>query len=203
MYRAVKWALMSCLWAGAVAAQNAGQIEIKAQGVVVRFEPPPWSTSATLNETSDVFRQEGKGAAGDDLISWLALPKGDAPEAWTRIYGVLAEHPVTGEFESYVAGEGRVFAQTCTASAPFFDRRLSDQARLMILYCAERVDHPGKGEVAIFKMERMGDVLVKVYQHFRVPAFDLNDVERRPPVALDVLRAGMVRVGRMSLEVAD
>lgn len=196
----MKWVLWVLLcWGVPVLAQDRPQIEIEAHGVIARIEPPPWSTAANIEQTSDVFRQEGKGAAGDDLISYLTLPKGDAPQDWTRIYGVLAEHPVTGEFESYVAGEMRIFAQACTESAPYFQRRLSDEARLMILFCAERIDRPGTGEVAIFKMERAEETLVKVYQHFRVPAFDLGNAERRPPVARDILRAGVVRVGRLSL----
>lgn len=181
-------------------AQDDTQITLDAHQVIVRFEPPPWSTRENLAQTSDVFRKEGEGEAGGAMVSFLALPKGDVPKDWTRIYGVLAEHPVTGDFESYVAGEERLFARKCTQAAPIFERKLDDETRLMIISCAALEDRPAQGEVAIFKMTRLEQTMVRAYQHFRVPAFDLADVERRPPVALDVLRAALVRVGRLSLD---
>lgn len=196
--------LLTALLAFAAAAQDRPQIEVPVHSVIARFDPPPWSTTDDLEDTSEIFRHEGEGTAGAELIGFLTLPKGQSAENWKMVYAMVAESPVSGDFADYVLGEKRLLARKCTDVATFFERNLSPQARLLILHCAAIRDAPDTGEVSVFKMAREAETMVKLSQTFRVPAFVLDDVELKPPVAIDVLRAALVRVGRLSLTpVAD
>lgn len=194
--------LAGVLWllaGGLAGAEEPPQIIMKTLNVISHFPPPPWSTAKDLFDTSEIAQQQGKTPNGTSAHIFEMIPKGESFEDWRNLYAIFAERPLTGDIDSIMNGQINLFARACTSAALAFEKKLSDQARLFVIYCDAYKDRPVLGEVAAFRMELQGDTLVKLYQHVRVPAFSFDTVRDRPPVAVDSLRSMIVRVGNLRL----
>ncbi len=182
-----------------VTAQQEVQIEIRIFALLSSFAPPPWSVGADVADTSEIFRKQGKGPDGTDFFVFEMIPKGETFDNWTRFYALTAETGLNGDVQGYMNGQINRYMNACTDLAVALKRKPTASSRVFILYCAAYADRPDTGEVAFFKMEKSGDTLVKLYQHERVPAFDMSGVQDVPPLPFDALRAGLVRVGSLKL----
>ncbi|MFK7837069.1 MAG: hypothetical protein AB8B60_12685 [Sulfitobacter sp.] len=196
-----KWlfGFMCLCLAGPVLGEE-GQVVMSAQGLTVRFDPPPWSTTRDLHRTSEIHQASGKTENDTSLTMFEVIPAGEDFDAWTQLYAMSAEGPLAGDFDAYVNGQVNVYARACDRAGVFHEAKRSASARSLIVLCDRYIDNPAQGEVGFFHMEMQGDTLVKVYHHIRVPAFDLGQVRAKPPVSIDKMRVAFLRVARTQIE---
>lgn len=168
-------------------------------GSMTIYAPPPWVKSGNPLEQIETYRDQGRFDNGIDYFMLEYVPKGDTFEEWSELYAVFAQIPVSGAVEDHRDQQLRIYQDACSSVNWQASNTTPEGVTLFLIYCPSYQDQAKIGEVAVFKMMRMGDLLVKNYYHKRVPAFDMEAIGENPPISKDELYVAISAVGALQL----
>ena len=156
-------------------AQSDVPVVMRTFTVVSQFSLPPWSAHDNIGETSKIFRDQGKSESGNDYFIHEMIPSDESFDAWTRLYAITAETPISGDLQAYANGQVNVYVRHCTNAASHFFPNIPEHAKLFLTFCEGYKNNPTVGEISVFNMQIKNETLVKNYITVRVPAFKLSD----------------------------
>ncbi len=158
---------------------------IRLFDTVLTYAPPPWVTSLEHISDAETFRDQGQTSNGTKAFLLEFIPKGESFEAWSQLYGIWAETPLSDPLDAYRNGQIQTYQDACIAPQWRMSAAMADNRSLFTVFCPQYKSDPNMGEVAFFSMILRGQTLVKTYYHIRVPAFSLGDLSK-PGVALPI-----------------
>ena len=150
-------------------------ITANSQNLSVTIEGPSWIEDA---ETSI---QNGVAGHGNPVSITEFIPPNESFDSWTKLFAVMIEENIPLSLEDYTGQQVGRFLGACDMAANqvyHFDS--ADHYSLFIAPCGKYHASPEHGEIAIFFLTRVDDHLIKIYQHFRGPAFSAADLAAWP-----------------------
>lgn len=153
---------------------SAQEIVLKTLDVSTSIPAPPWTETHRLASDSESLRQKRLSQRGTDVFLRAYVPKGQTFEVWDTRYDVTAETPVSGDAEAHRNAFAMAYQEKCK-NAVLAPVQQTPARQVFVLYCPAFLESPETGEMVITVAERLGETLVQVNYHERVPAFDLTD----------------------------
>ncbi|HID68416.1 MAG TPA: hypothetical protein EYP31_09230 [Roseibacterium sp.] len=191
--------ILYCLFASnmAVAQNETPTFVINLFGLTATYEAPPWVQSKIALDEVEIFRQEGVSGNGTRVFITEYIPQGESIEAWTELYAIHAETPLSGSVDSYMVGMFEGFQSACDGALLQTSNTTAENVSLGVIFCPIYLSDPSTGEVAFVHLQMVRDILVRNYYHRRVPAFDPN-VET--PLSLQEIQRFSTTVAGLSLQ---
>jgi hypothetical protein len=164
------------------------------------YAPPPWVKTANMMQEVETHQAQGAGPQNTEVIIMEYIPKGQSFDAWTELYAIHAERPLTGTSESYRNGMLSVYDDACVDVTWQQSNTVEVGSELFVVYCAGYRDQPSLGEVAVFHMKKSNETLVKNYYHKRVAAFDLAGLQEELPIDVAELIVALTSVSFLRIQ---
>lgn len=151
------------------------RITAQSSELEVSIEGPAWSDNA---ETSI---QDGVGQSGNPVTLLNMVPKGQSFDNWQELFGVMIEEDSDIDLAVYQDQQIGVFKGACELNpSHVYTFKTDPHYTLFIVPCRNYKNSPQTGELAIFFITSVGVHRIKIYQHFRGPAFDPLDATQWP-----------------------
>lgn len=171
MKRGIFAAVLCSISSIAVSDGFAPTVPVKTFDYVSHIGAPPWTTLETMRADVEVFRNKIPNQTGGEYFIVEFIPKGETYESWSQLFALSAETKVDVSVEDLGEGQLSTYANACT-SMDFKIYVLEPEMAVFMVMCGSYKNRPDTGEIALFRIEKHGDTMIKNYYHMRAPAYD-------------------------------
>lgn len=134
---------------------------------------PLWA-DGNVSNLGETYENLGKNGSGNDFYILEFVPPGESFEDWSELYALSGERPLSGTPEGDAGGQIAVYQRVCEDLLAQMIHKSESRADFLVL-CGNDSTRDGQGEFAVFRMEKIGETLIKIYHHKRGPSFDPED----------------------------
>lgn len=151
------------------------RVSAQSTSLDVSIDGPVWIEDAQNS------LQSGVGTLGNPVVISEFIPQGQSFDNWQELFAIMIEESPGLTLDQYKGQQIGRFVGVCDLDpSHIYSFETEPHYTVFVVPCGNYKASPQTGEVALFFMATAETHFIKIYQHFRGPAFEPLDASQWP-----------------------